>query len=189
MTEYELMMMCMSYCKRNDIYVIHIDNESGTASRRALGMRRGVPDLMLVTSEAVMFIELKRDESLQPSDSQKMMIANICKHQIHAVCCGSYASFIRAVTAHNISSLNRVGELLRLNNHGGKSDMLRVSKFYLDSINVNDSPYNLFAIKFETSADLKFPWLIDLMSKTFVATRESKVTKRLLSIGWDVILI
>lgn len=191
MTEYELMMMCMGYCERNDIYVLHIDNESGTASRRALGMRRGVPDLMLVGMDTVMFSELKKNESLLPSPDQQLMINNINKHGIPAACCGSYESFKKFVEDNDVyaDTWTGLGDLIRVDEYKRGGDIARVSKFYIDTINADDSPYDLFAIKFNTAADSNFPWLIDLASRTFVATSNSKVVRRLLNLGWDVILI
>lgn len=191
MRESELQDICIEWAKRVSVDIIHIDNENGDARKRAIGMRRGAPDLLLI-GNSVMFVELKRKEGIEPSKDQiefhKMLRAN----GIAVKTCGSVQKFLLA--------LKEVLKKRRAKNVGisfGNDDykkyggpMNRISRYYLDRQEHLESSSNLFAIKLSNDPRLKkFPWLCDVKNHCFIATQTSTITSRLLLCGWDVIII
>lgn len=189
MTERELQDKCCEICGRVQVDYMHIPNESGTANRRALGMRKGVPDLILIDKN-VMFVELKRNESLQPSEAQYGFMSTLKKYGVMSKVAGSERQFMTA--------LRQVGKERRGVRSGipldfsrvysGKSQIERVHNFFMDKQGMYQ-PDELFAIKLFTSQDARFPWLCNLPEHYFVATKASKITSKLLMAGWDVLFV
>ena len=190
MTENELQDKCLEICERALVNCMHIPNESGTADRRALGMRKGVPDLILIDKN-VMFVELKRNEKLSPSEAQKEFITTLKKNGVLAKVVGSERQFhsaLRQVTKERKSA--RVGIPLdyRMLYDSGEKPMEKVHKFFMDKQGLY-LPNELFAIKLFNKKNSNFPWLCNIKERYFVATKASAVTSKLLMAGWDVIFI
>lgn len=190
MTEQELQDKCCAICGCASIDYMHIPNESGTADRRALGMRRGVPDLILV-DKTVMFIELKRNEKLLPSAAQETFITTLKKNGVAAKLVGSerqFRSALKQVTRERKSV--RVGIPLNFSMlyKECKSQQEKVYRFFMDKQGLYE-PNELFAIKLFNKQNCKFPWLCNIKEHYFVATKTSTVTSKLLMAGWDVIFI
>ena len=190
MTENELQDRCLEICERALVACMHIPNELGTADRRALGMRRGVPDLILVDKN-VMFVELKRNEKLLPSVVQGEFIATLKKNGVLAKVVGSERQFhsaLRQATKERKSA--RVGVPLDFGMlyKEYKTPMEKVHKFFMDKQELY-LPNELFAIKLFNKKNSNFPWLCNIKERYFVATKASSVTSKLLMAGWDVIFI
>ena len=189
MTENELQEICCSICERANVDYLHVPNESGTANQRALGMRRGVPDLLLV-GNSVMFVELKRNERLKASEFQEDMMLAMKRCGVPVKLVGSERQFrttLRQVTKERNAS--RVGFPMGLSEYKQfGSPMQRVSRFYLDKQQKYQTN-ELFAIKLFSNQNRKFPWLCNIKEHYFVATQTSTVTSKLLLAGWDVLFI
>lgn len=190
MTEQELQDRCCAICGCASVDYMHIPNESGTADRRALGMRRGVPDLILV-DKTVMFVELKRNEKLLPSVVQEAFIATLKKHGVQARVVGSerqFRSALRQVTKERKSVRAGVPLNFSMLYTECKSPQEKVYRFFMDKQG-QYAPNELFAIKLFNKQNVKFPWLCNIKEHYFVATKASSVTSKLLMAGWDVVFI
>lgn len=190
MTENELQDKCLEICERALVDCMHIPNESGTADRRALGMRKGVPDLILIDKN-VMFVELKRNEKLTPSDAQKEFITALKKNGVLAKVVGSERQFhsaLRQVTKERKSARVGVPMNFGMLYDSCEKPMEKVHKFFMDKQGLY-LPNELFAIKLFNKKNSKFPWLCNIKEHYFVATKASTVTSKLLMAGWDVIFI
>lgn len=189
MTENELQEICCKICEQANVDYLHVPNESGTASQRALGMRRGVPDLILV-GNSVMFVELKRNERLKASSFQEDMMLAMRRCGVSVKLVGSKRQFLttlRQVTRERRGT--RVGVPMGLSEYKQfGAPMQRVYHFYMDK-QAKYLPNELFAIKLFSSQDKKFPWLCNIKEHYFVATQTSTVTSKLLLAGWDVLFI
>lgn len=188
MTESELQDICCRICECDKIDYMHIPNESGTADRRALGMRKGVPDLILL-DKSLMFVELKRNERLRASEAQSEFLSTLKKYGVTGRVVGSEAQFrrtIKLVTKERQRS--RIGVFLDYRYMYEGSPMERVHKFYMEKQG-DYEPLELFAIKLFSNQNRKFPWLCNIKEHYFVATQTSTVTSKLLLAGWDVIFI
>lgn len=190
MTEAELQNRCFEICRCADVECMHIPNESGTADRRALGMRKGVPDLIMIDKN-VMFVELKRNERLLPSDEQREFMATLKKNGVLSKLVGSERQF-RTAMRHVLKDRRsvRVGVPLnyRMLYPECKRAIEKVHKFFMNKQG-QYSPNELFAIKLFDKQDKNFPWLCNIKEHYFVATKTSTVTSKLLMAGWDVVFI
>ncbi len=78
-----------------DLYT-HIPHETYTKSWRQrlrntnMGVRRGVPDYIVVTSTHVLFVEMKRTKGGSVAIEQKEWIARLQNKQTHAAVCKGY---------------------------------------------------------------------------------------------------
>lgn len=190
MTEQELQDECCRICLCAGIDYMHIPNESGTADRRALGMRKGVPDLIIIDKN-VLFVELKRNEKLQPSEAQAEFISTLKKHGIAAKVAGSAQQFRMALhlaTKERRSSRAGVPINLSANYSGCRSVQEKMHKFFMDKQGQYE-PNELFAIKLFHKQNTDFPWLCNIKERYFVAARPSRITSKLLMAGWDVVFI
>lgn len=189
MTEKELQDRCLEICGRYDLRCLHIRNESGTAERRALGMRKGVPDLFIVGDSSFMFVELKRNETLSASKEQADFMELLSKNKILNRLCGSETQFMKALKRLNsMPQKSLCGIAYGVKSCNG-NDIYRVSKFYREKIGTVEDARSLFALKLFTTDDRRFPWLCNLEQHYFVATRPTDVTTRLLRAGWDVCFV
>lgn len=190
MTEQELQDTCCAICGCALVDYMHIPNESGTADRRALGMRKGVPDLILVDKN-VMFVELKRNERLLPSVVQEAFIDTLKKNGVSARVVGSERQF-RSALKQVIKERRGVRSGVVLNfsmlYSKYKTPQEKVHQFFMDKQG-QYTPNELFAIKLFNRQNVKFPWLCNVKEHYFVATKPSTVTSKLLMAGWDVIFI
>lgn len=190
MTEKELQDICCSICGCANVDYMHIPNESGTANRRALGMRKGVPDLILIDNN-IMFVELKRSENIKPSDAQENFLLSLKKHGVMSKVVGSERQFHTAIKrVKKERSTASVG--VPLNFSALYSDIMsaeeRVHKFFMEKQGMYN-PNELFAIKLFNHQNSKFPWLCNIKDKYFVSTKPSYITSKILMAGWDVIYI
>ena len=190
MTEQELQDKCCAICGCAQVDYMHIPNESGTADRRALGMRKGVPDLILI-DKSVMFVELKRNEKLLPSVVQEAFLSTLKRHGVMSKVVGSerqFKSALKQVTKERKGV--RVGVPLNFTMLYSKckSPQEKVHNFFMDKQSQYE-PNELFAIKLFSKQDARFPWLCNIKERYFVATKASKITSKLLMAGWDVIFI
>lgn len=190
MTENDLQKRCFEICERNGLDCLHIKNESGTADRRALGMRKGVPDLFIVSDYGFMFIELKRNEKLKPSEAQSDFLKLLTDNHVLNCVCGSEKQFMRAIKRlSSIRTRNMCGIAYGFPQDKSDSVLKRVSKFYLEKQATLENPSSLFALKLFTKDDKRFPWLCNLEEKYFVATTPSTITTKLIRAGWDVCFV
>lgn len=190
MTENELQDRCCAICGCALVDYMHIPNESGTADRRALGMRRGVPDLILVDKN-VMFVELKRNEKLLPSVVQEAFLSTLKKHGVLSKVVGSerqFRSALRQVMKDRKGVRTGVPLNFSMLYAECKSPQEKVHRFFMDKQG-QYQPNELFAIKLFNKQNVKFPWLCNIKEHYFVATRASTVTSKLLMAGWDVVFI
>lgn len=190
MTESELQEKCCAICGCASVSCMHIPNESGTADRRALGMRKGVPDLILIDKN-VMFVELKRNEKLLPSEAQEAFMNTLKSHGVLSKVVGSERQFrtaLRQVMRERKSVRSGVPLNYRMLYDIGERPMEKVRKFFMDKQGLY-APNELFAIKLFSKQNKEFPWLCNVKDHYFVATRTSSVTSKLLMAGWDVIFI
>lgn len=189
MTENELQNICMDLSRQAGVDVMHIPNESGDATRHALGMRKGVADLLLV-GKSVMFVELKRNENIQPSFAQQQFATTLRKNKIQVALVGSVDGFRKVlIKVNREKSQVRVGSILPM--RGKECDtpeLKRVSKFYLDR-QMHYAPEELFAVKLYSWQQKSFPWLCNVRDRYFVATKPSKVTSKILYAGWDIVYV
>lgn len=190
MTEQELQDKCCAICGCASVDYMHIPNESGTADRRALGMRKGVPDLILI-DKSVMFVELKRNEKLLPSVVQEAFIDTLKKNGVSARVVGSerqFRSALRQVTKERRGVRSGVVIDFSMVYSAYKTPQEKVYQFFMCKQG-QYTPNELFAIKLFNKQNIKFPWLCNVKEHYFVATKASTVTSKLLMAGWDVIFI
>lgn len=188
MTENQLMNRCISLAKVRGIHVIHIPNERGTAKHRAIGMRRGAPDLLLI-GQQVAFVELKRSDNIKASSDQLSMLESLKGAGIRGSVIGTESKFLQFIKALDKPICKKAGTTLPLRDCDVmKPPMQRVSEYFM-SRQGDYEPHELFAIRLESSEHKTFPWLIDIKNHNFVATAPSKITAHLLSIGWDIVII
>lgn len=190
MTEQELQDRCCSICGCACVDYMHIPNESGTADRRALGMRKGVPDLILVDKN-VMFVELKRNEKLLPSESQSRFLDTLKQHGVLSKLVCSEQQFKSAIKAvKKERKFTRTGLPIDLSELYKKytTPQEKVYRFFMEK-QAQYEPNELFAIKLFSNQNKKFPWLCNIKDKYFVATKSSSVTSRIIMAGWDVVFI
>lgn len=190
MTEQELQDRCCAICGCAQIDYMHIPNESGTADRRALGMRKGVPDLILI-DKSVMFVELKRNEKLLPSVVQEAFLTTLKKYGVMSRVVGSERQFhsaIKQVTKERKGVRTGVPLSFSMLYRDCKSPQEKVHKFFMDKQGQYE-PNELFAIKLFNKQNVKFPWLCNIKERYFVATKATAITSKLLMAGWDVIFI
>lgn len=190
MTEQELQDKCLAICGCAAVDCMHIPNESGTATRRALGMRKGVPDLILIDKN-VMFVELKRDERLKPSEAQDAFMSTLGRYSVMHRLVGSERQFRLALKQVTKPRKNvKVGVPLNFSMLYAdcKSPQEKVYKYFVEKQGMYE-PNELFAIKLFDRQNQKFPWLCNLREHNFVATKASTVTSKLLMAGWDVVFI
>lgn len=190
MTEMELQDKCCAICECALVDYMHIPNESGTADRRALGMRKGVPDLILVDKN-VMFVELKRNEKLLPSAVQEEFITTLKRHGVLSKVVGSerqFRSALHQVTKKRKSLRTGVPLNFSMLYSDCKTSQEKVYRFFMDRQGAFE-PNELFAIKLFNKQNVNFPWLCNIREHYFVATRTSSVTSKLLMAGWDVVFI
>lgn len=188
MTENQLMMRCISMAKARGLHVIHIPNEHATEKHRAIGMRRGAPDLLLI-GQQVAFVELKRADNIKASVDQLSMLNALKGAGIRGSVIGTESKFLRFIQTLDKPLHRKVGATLPLtDNASGQSPMQRVSDYFL-SRQGDYERHELFAIRLDSSKEKTFPWLIDIKNHNFVATSPSRITAHLLSIGWDIVMI
>lgn len=190
MTEQELQNKCCSLCECASVDYMHIPNEHGTADRRAIGMRKGVPDLILIDKN-VLFVELKRNEKLKPSKEQDEFMSTLKKHGVLSRLVGSERQFhlaLRQVAKERRGVRAGVPLDFSLSYSNYKSPQEKVHRFFMDRQG-DFEPNELFAIKLFNKQNNKFPWLCNIREHYFVATKVSTVTSKLLMAGWDVVLI
>lgn len=190
MTEQELQDECCRICVCAGVDYMHIPNESGTADRRALGMRKGVPDLILVDKN-VLFVELKRNEKLQPSEAQAEFISTLRKNGVQAKVAGSAVQFRSAMRlAMKERRSSRAGVPINLSATYAcyKSVPEKMHHFFMDKQGQYE-PNELFAIKLFHKQNTEFPWLCNVKDRYFVADKPSRITSKLLMAGWDVVFI
>lgn len=193
MTENQLMMKCIALAKSRGLHVIHIPNERGTAKHRAIGMRRGAPDLLLI-GQQVAFVELKRNDNIKASADQLSMLESLKGAGIRGSVIGTESRFLQFIKALDKPTGKKVGTTLPLRSSVNQMrssmqlPMHRVSEYFM-SRQGDYEPHELFAIRLDNSEHKTFPWLIDIKNHNFVATSPSKITAHLLSIGWDIVML
>lgn len=190
MTEEELQTKCCAICGCAMVDYMHIPNESGTADRRALGMRKGVPDLILVDKN-VMFVELKRNEKLLPSVVQETFLETLKSHGVLSKVVGSerqFKSALRQVMRDRKGVRAGVPIDFSMVYSEYKTPQEKVHQFFMCKQG-QYKPNELFAIKLFNKQNVKFPWLCNIKEHYFVATKASSVTSKLLMAGWDVVFI
>lgn len=190
MTEEELQTKCCAICGCAMVDYMHIPNESGTADRRALGMRKGVPDLILVDKN-VMFVELKRNEKLLPSAVQETFLETLKSYGVLSKVVGSerqFKSALRQVMRDRKGVRAGVPIDFSMVYSEYKTPQEKVHQFFMCKQG-QYKPNELFAIKLFNKQNVKFPWLCNIKEHYFVATKASSVTSKLLMAGWDVVFI
>lgn len=187
MTENQLMMKCITLAELRGLHVIHIPNEHATAKHRAIGMRRGAPDLLLI-GQQLAFVELKRNDDIKASDDQLSMLESLKGAGIRGGVIGTESRFLQFIKPLDKPICKKVGTTLPLRDCNVGSPVQRVSEYFM-SRQGDYEPHELFAIRLDNSKHKTFPWLIDIRNHNFVATSPSKITAHLLSIGWDIVII
>jgi hypothetical protein len=186
-SEYQMMMACIRKCEAIGINAIHVDNESGRANSRSIGMRRGVPDLFIIRDSDIMFVELKRNSLCSASLYQEGMIGRINSYGIRAILCKSMEAFNDAISL-KARPIEHHGVYLEEPKEED-TKIRRVMKRYLRESELVEDPLNIFAVRVHVSQCKGWPWYFNLETMTFTATGKSKITDKLVSIGYNIRIV